>query len=38
MSGQHFSGMELMLALLITMLGGWIGALLVVCYSLAHGV
>jgi hypothetical protein len=36
MSGQQFSGLELILALLVTMLGGWIGALLVLCYSLAR--
>lgn len=33
---HKLSGLELMLALLVTMLGGWLGALIVIFYSLAR--
>jgi hypothetical protein len=36
MSHNQLSGLELWMALLITTLGGWIGALIVLIYSLAR--
>jgi hypothetical protein len=37
MPPHHLSGLELFFALLITTLGGWLGALIVFLYSLARG-